>query len=642
MQPIILFTNNPQLLAICSEALAAEDDVQVVAGLRENDAEEIQAAIAAYGSDVVIARGARAEFVRRLGLPVTVVDIPVTAFDLIRALEKAAPCGRRIAVAGVSQFISGMERLGPLLGLEILSYPVDHADGIPGIVNDVLAGGAAALVGGYSALSTLFAGLLPVVPIGTEREGILQAVEEARRIAGAIAREKMQSVLTRVFLDHAQHGVVAVDGANRVLALNLAAQRMLQISDSAAIGRRLPEIWPELDLAEALRTRREDKGVILDCGGHEVICNTVVVTLDAKTVAAVATFQDIGNIQQLEASVRRRHFETGLCAAGTFNDIRPHSPALRDALLMAKKFAVTDSSVMLHGETGTGKELFAQGIHNYSKRSKGPFVAVNCAALPPSLLESELFGYESGAFTGANPKGKQGMFELAHGGTLLLDEFGEMDPIVQGKFLRVLQERKVMRLGSDRLIPVDVRVITATHRDLGELVARNAFRRDLYYRLNVLRIRLPPLRECVEDIGPLARRFSNACTASGRSLHFTPAAVKLLQRHTWPGNVRELQNLVERLTALHGCDTLDADGIARVLGEEIGPPPAVEAFAPFGDAGQADPERKDIEGALLRARGNYTQAASILGISRITLWRKMRKYGDMAVARKRGKAEPGA
>lgn len=302
------------------------------------------------------------------------------------------------------------------------------------------------------------------------------------------------------------------------------------------------------------------------------------------------------------------------------------SPAFRSALELAATVARTDVAVLLQGETGTGKEVVARFIHRRSLRASGPFVAVNCAAIPESLLEAELFGHERGAFTGAL-RSRAGRFEEASGGTLFLDEVGEMSLPVQAKLLRVLQDQKLERLGSNRTISVDVRIIAATQKDLAQEVARGTFRQDLYYRLKVVPILLPPLRQRREDIPLLAAHFARSFAQKyQRTLELSPELLACLAELPWPGNVRELLHLVERLAVT--CP-------APVVRPEHLPPeyclPIAAGTEPGLTGTLADQvrqfERRVIAQALEAAGGNRTQAAQSLGISRKTLWEKMRLYG---------------
>jgi transcriptional regulator with PAS, ATPase and Fis domain len=286
--------------------------------------------------------------------------------------------------------------------------------------------------------------------------------------------------------------------------------------------------------------------------------------------------------------------------------------------------ALSPSTVLLLGETGTGKELAARTIHSLSPRARGPFVAVNCASLPDTLLESELFGYKAGAFTGAN-KDKPGRFALARGGTLLLDEIGEISPALQGKLLRVLQERTYEPLGATRSETADVRVIAATNKDLSEQVRQGIFREDLYYRVNVVRLELPPLRRRLEDVPLLAEQFiARFNRRQGKAVRgISPEALSLLMAHDWPGNIRELENAIERAFVICGDGPI---GIAHLPGELTARSAAFEA--------KADPRAahdildiRAIGSALERNAGNRLAAARELGIHKSTLFRRMKKLG---------------
>ncbi len=303
------------------------------------------------------------------------------------------------------------------------------------------------------------------------------------------------------------------------------------------------------------------------------------------------------------------------------------SGRMQEVLSLVRRVAPSDATVLIRGESGTGKELIARAIHHASPRAAGPLVAVNCAALPESLLESELFGHEKGAFTGAQ-SARQGRFEAAHGGSLFLDEIGDLPLHLQVKLLRVLQERRVERVGSNRPIPVDVRLLAATHRDLEAMVREGRFRDDLYYRVNVVTITLPPLRERREDIPLLLERFlERFARANGKAIRgLTREAREALLRYDYPGNVRELENIVERAVVLTRDEVI---GLADLpLGvkesEKAGPeartlPAAVEGL-----------ERQMIREALARAGGVQTRAAELLGISERVLRYKLRKYGITA------------
>src|SRR5713226_2684164 len=296
------------------------------------------------------------------------------------------------------------------------------------------------------------------------------------------------------------------------------------------------------------------------------------------------------------------------------------SPAWRAVLKRAIQVAATDTTTCLQGESGVGKEVVARVIHRASPRRCGPFVAINCAALPEALLESELFGFERGAFTGAH-QAKPGQIEVAGGGVLFLDEVSELTPVAQAKVLRVLEEREFRRLGGIRAIRANVRVIAATNQDLHEAVARGRFRLDLYYRLNVFDIRIPPLRERREDIVILAQAFlqERARSTGGARVALTAAATDSLLRHEWPGNVRELHNALERATIV--CE----DGLIRAQDLSLAPPPKVSVIVDSTELNVV--ERQAIERAMRSVSGNKARAARQLGISRTQLYIRLRKHG---------------
>lgn len=304
-----------------------------------------------------------------------------------------------------------------------------------------------------------------------------------------------------------------------------------------------------------------------------------------------------------------------------FENIIAKSPKMQQVIEVIKVVAKSNATVLITGETGTGKELVARAIHSQSHRHDKPFVAVSCAALPESLLESELFGHEKGSFTGAYAQ-KKGKFEVANLGTLFLDEIGEMSANIQVHLLRVLEEKEFNRVGGNEPIKVDVRVISATNRDMKEAIAKGQFREDLYYRLNVVNIELPPLRERVEDIPLLAQHFLKRFALENQKeiTGFSPQATDFLLRHQWPGNVRELENAIERAVILAQNPIIEVSDLSQ------------QNLVPAGSATSSarnlkQLEKEHIQNVLSETEGNYTEAARILGISRMTLYNKAKAYG---------------
>lgn len=350
----------------------------------------------------------------------------------------------------------------------------------------------------------------------------------------------------------------------------------------------------------------------------------------------VVSFMNASRIQQMENQIRRQMSDKGLAARYTFQDIVHKSDIMDRTIENAGRYAGVSSNVLLVGETGTGKELFAQSIHNASKRAGNAFVAVNCAALPESLLESELFGYVEGAFTGSKKGGKMGLFEMAHKGTLFLDEIAEIPLTFQSKLLRVLQEREVRRVGGNSVISVDVRIIAATNKNLQRQVSEGKFRQDLLYRLNVLRLYIPPLRKRSEDIPLLFHYYLQYYSNQfGYEMPILSAgAEEIIEQYAFTGNIRELRNIAERLSVVHSGFMITEEEMAAALGQDdieiteysertMTTGPSYMMYA----EGKREQEKQYIQRLLSEHGYNRSETARAMGIDRSTLWRKMKKYG---------------
>jgi transcriptional regulator with PAS, ATPase and Fis domain len=341
----------------------------------------------------------------------------------------------------------------------------------------------------------------------------------------------------------------------------------------------------------------------------------------------VINFQGISKIRQMEEKIRQKLHDKGLVAKYQFTDIVGRSSALTAVITRARKYAKTLSTVLITGESGTGKELFAQSIHNESSRCRGPFVAVNCAALPENLLESELFGYEEGAFTGARRGGKPGLFELAHGGSIFMDEISELGSQLQARLLRVLQQKEVMRVGGDRVIPVDVRIIAATNRNMAEAVKLGNFREDLYYRLNVLPLEVPPLRERLEDIPLLFYHLLKRKDGRRTRGDIPGQIVDRLKRYAWPGNIRELENFAERYCAIGEEDQINCLTLRSLIDRLFSDDQTEVANKRriTVEVGTFEEIESSIISQLASSFPNSKEdLAKALGISRTTLWRKLK------------------
>jgi len=432
-----------------------------------------------------------------------------------------------------------------------------------------------------------------------------------------------------VILDSIADGVFTVDGDWNITSFNRAAERITGVAREEAVGRKCFDVFhanicqTACALRETMESGRQrvDRQInILNSRGEKIpvsVSTAVLRSENGKVIGGVESFRDLSAVEALRKEMHQHY---------SFQDIISKNHEIRRILDILPDIATSDSTVLIEGPTGSGKELFAKAIHNLSNRSRRKYVAVNCGALPDTLLESELFGYKKGAFTDAK-KDKPGRFALAEGGTLFLDEIGDISTALQVKLLRVLQEKEYEPLGSTLTVKTNVRVITATNKPLAELVARGAFREDLYYRLNVLKVVLPPLAHRREDIPLLTDHFIRTFSVQqGKQIEgISEEALGVLMGHKFPGNVRELQNVIEHAVVLCRGERIEVECLPGEL---------VEGTSGHNDAGakSAGGPLPEAEAAtilqMLRAHaGHRGKTAAALGIDKTTLWRKMRKYG---------------
>jgi len=433
---------------------------------------------------------------------------------------------------------------------------------------------------------------------------------------------------TEAILESISDGVFTVDMDWTITSFNRAAEEITGVPRSEAIGKRCGDVFrssmcgSECALQKTLETGRPvigKSGYIINADGNRIpisISTAVLRDGNGRVIGGAETFRDLSEVESLRNELEGK-FRVG--------DLSSHSPVMRRLFEILPAIAASPSTVLILGETGTGKELVARTLHSLSPRSKGPFIAVNCGALPDTLLESELFGYRAGAFTGAT-KDKPGRFALARRGTIFLDEIGEVSAALQVRLLRVLQERTFEPLGAVRSESSDARVIVATNRDLTELVRQGVFREDLYYRVNVVRIELPPLRRRKEDIPLLVEQFiSRFNRLQGKTVPgISPDALSLLMAHDWPGNIRELENVIERAFILCNGERITMGH----LPEELRTLEKAEAEAGGNMRSAHDiMDGQAILAALKRNNYNRLAAARELGIHKTTLFRKMKRLG---------------
>ena len=438
-------------------------------------------------------------------------------------------------------------------------------------------------------------------------------------------------------------GILIIDHDTVAVYVNRSYSQITGITRERLLGKKLSDTLPDALVSEVARTGRAMPSVFRRDGNVEYMASLSPIISDGKLMGAVSVCKDISEIQRLNKELHQSRSSTRRLLSSlrhiykaryTFDDIIGESEALREAVRQAKGLAELDADVLIYGESGTGKELFAQAIHNSSPRGPGPFIAFNCASLTPSVMESELFGYADGAFTGAQRGGKAGIFTVAEGGTLLLDEISELSFEAQGKLLRVLQERAVRPVGQTVESPIDVRIIAATNKDLRALVEEKRFREDLFYRLNVLHMELPPLRERAGDVLFLAKFFVRRI--AGRYVPFAEKASEAIAVYPWPGNIRELYNAIQYALHMSHGERISVEHLPRpahrprISGRQeasaasaMHPPRTLAEIA-------AQSERQAISALLAqygRAVEDKKKIAAILDVSLTTLYNKIKAYG---------------
>ncbi|WP_280192551.1 propionate catabolism operon regulatory protein PrpR [Delftia sp. PS-11] len=629
--------------------------------------EAVQAVCALHATepvDALVAAGASGAWVReRVDIPVAMVE--VRGFDLLQALASARAMAQarsaadtpRIGLVSFGQPSPQLARFDALFGSGIVQFSYHGPEDAPACVRALQKAGVGAVVAPGLVADLAEQAGIPSVLLYSDA-AVLQALHDAVLLARHRHAERARHQRLETVLGQLQDGVVAVDTRGAIQALNPAMAALLGAPAQALHGRLLDEVAPALGMAQVLRSpglEPEGSEDVVQLALRTLAVRRAPILENGQFTGALLVCRDPAAIQRADRHLRANRSLRGAGVRWRIEDYAGYSVAARRVRRFARQFAASDATVLIQGESGTGKELLAQGMHRASRRAAQPFLAVNCAALGESLLESELFGYDEGAFTGARRGGKTGLVEAAHTGTLFLDEIGDMPLALQSRLLRVLQEREVLRVGATTPVPVDLRVIAATHADLAQLVERGAFRRDLYYRLAVLRLSVPALRERgAGDVQALAQRMlaqrlhalhqhalRQHCSAASQAdaLRLQRLLSVLLEHaagYGWPGNARELDNWVERLLACR--DDLD-DGLCDGAGP-AGVQPWLEVFpecrprAPDTSATAGRPamlrdarreaERRRVREVLQEVQGDQRRACEILGISRATLWRRLR------------------
>jgi transcriptional regulator, propionate catabolism operon regulatory protein len=628
-------------------------DLRLVSLGYEDAVREIEAAGATQRPDVVVAAGSNGTYLKsRVEVPVVLVN--PTGFDVMHALARARRDAASVALVTYGETPPEARRFAAAYGLDLLFASYRSAQDAEACVLDLRDRGVNAVVGpGLVTDLAARAGMEAVFLYS--RASVRAAFDTALDVAHATwteiaRRERLDNVL-----QHLRDGVAALDAQGRVEAINQRFAAALGIDAAAAVGRPLAELAPDL-----ARSAPDAEGETLETvRGVSYVVHRGPLVERGVAIGMVLTFQESRAVERLDRTLRSRQRAKQFVARYRLDDLIGECDAIDRVRKLVRRYAKSDATLLIRGESGTGKEMIAQSLHQLSARRDFPFVAINCGAFPEALLESELFGYEEGAFTGARRGGKAGLIEAAHRGTLFLDEIGEMPLPLQSRLLRVLQEREVVRLGSTEPTRIDVRVVAATHRALTDAVDAGEFRADLFYRLNILNVALPPLRERHTDIVPLAAellyqaarrepRLAAHIGNAAQAARVLTAVHEPLARHAWPGNVRELQNVIERIAVelAEGDRSDERDergerGARNVHGATLSLTiDDLRAIAPevFDDAAQTSRtltlrqrsrrvEADEIRAALEACGGDRDRVCELLGISKTTLWRKLNAAG---------------
>lgn len=595
------------------------------------------------GSRIFICRGRNTNLIEH-HVSVPVINVPYLYEEIYHSFKAAETLPERVAMVGFDKAQDIMRTFRRISGLDVQLIEPKSPSTIMEELKEKLRPGTEALIGGFSvkrAIAEIREMGLRHIPLMVEPSNISMAIDSALNILSSMERKDEFLTTISTTINRISNAVMNFDTNGKLLLSNARAEHLLPaVKELLFTGESAFYLTLERRAYADSRTVPK-KEQILRAGDNTYVAEYLPVIVNQRLKSIVVIISSENSIQTAEKRLRLSQSTRGYTAKNHFRDMIGNSAIFKNTIELAKKYARSQSSVLITGETGTGKELFAQSIHNASSRCSEPFVAINCAALPQSLLESELFGYVKGAFTGASKEGKMGIFEMAHRGTVFLDEIGEMDLNVQAKLLRVLQEREVCRLGDNKIIPVDIRIISATNKNLEELVRQKLFREDLLYRLNVLELRLPPLRERIEDIPLLIHSYSEK---QHHPVTFLPQAVQLLETQLYPGNIRQLFNLLERIITLSDSVIIEASQLADILHLSVSEngtateaadklPPSFASDTPHSvsstvslDSAIDICEKERILDALRKNRGRRKETASDLSISTATLWRKMKKY----------------
>lgn len=582
------------------------------------------------GAQAIIARGGNFQDAHNVISDVPLIELEIMAQDVFAVLGEVVDQYEEIWLVLSSYAKFDYDACRSLLPDKVHYFHYGPVEDMQAFLTGLDAPRNTIIIGGGFVVGPASARGFDAIRIHSSPASLRESYTSAQTILRERDKEAARSQQIATILFNIEDGVVVLDNKGCVTLCNRKAGELLETSPEAIQGNRLTALFPDFLPVEEAGRRGKTTEQLIKTQAYTLTVKVSPITEISKNIpvgGVLLTLRDVTKLQELEKNLRFQLSKKGLTARYHFEDILTCEKSMKALIQWGRECAQSDNTVMIYGESGTGKELFAQSIHNASSRQDYPFVAVNCAALTENLLESELFGYVSGAFTGARKEGKAGLFELAHRGTIFLDEVNSMSLQTQAKILRVIEQREVMRIGSDYIIPLDVRIITAANENLVQMVRQNTFRRDLFFRLNVLEIRIPPLNQRPKDILYLFRNFVTQLSGgSAQKVVLSPELEQTLVSHNWWGNVRELRNAAQRYAA-YRTGGVDSQAILPELADN-------------GEASLVDSDlrvdlkelSRTVEGLVIQSLLNRgltkTQTAKALGISRTALFKKMEGHKE--------------
>ncbi len=580
------------------------------------------------GAKIIISRGGTARAIREK-LSIDVIEVGASVYSVLDYIHEQTRPKTRIAIVGYRPFLGLVQPVCDILKRASAFFELGAAHTHRQIFDQVEAWGPDVIIGDAVAERMAQGRSLPFHLIESTVETLTDAFERGMLVLNNLKHHFSNAEKLSAVLNCTQEGAMLINASGGIEEINRRGCELLRATREAMIGSSFRHVFASRELDGAIQAKTTLKNAIVTVNGAPFALNLAITAPNAEANAAVILFQKIEYLQATESSIRMKLLDKGFYAKYTFSDLVFQSEAMRRTLEVAREYSRTDCNIMIQGETGAGKEIFAQSIHNAGPLSGGPFVAINCAALPGTLLESELFGYAPGAFTGALRSGKAGLFEMAHGGTLFLDEITEMDIFLQSRLLRALQSKEIMRVGDSRFIPINVRVIAACNRDPVQAVREGALRPDLFFRLNVLDLTIPPLRDREGDPSFLFLHYLEQFEKKRGTRAPRPSRrfLRRLDGYGWPGNVRELENLAEKYIILHGLSEEQLDAML-LAGMEPVPAAAARNKAKGGEETLDAAIDRHIRAVLKKNRGNISRTAALLGVNRNTVKRRLAASAD--------------